>query len=276
MQKTDIEYLTHTWNPIAMLCSPVSAGCDNCWHRNMARRMSGMKQFSQERRDAYAGGKPVLIESELAAPGKVKKSSVIGVQFMGDLHHDNVTGMMLFEIYRTIIKNQNHKFLVLTKRPDNLKDYAEIMNDRFHSFNKPLPNLWLGVSISTNDDLWMVEKLLQIPAAVRFVSVEPMLERIDFEQYLRCPDCKGIGGFYDAEEGTEWRCEKCFEKNYIDWVICGAETGHGKRPMDIEWATNLRDQCQSAGVPFFFKKDSNGSRLLDNKLYEEYPDIGGK
>lgn len=276
MQKTKIEYLDYTWNPIAMRCTPVTEGCKNCWHLTMANRLAHNSNIDQERRSAYAGGLEVLVEKELAAPGLIKKPSRIGVQFMGDLFHEKVSDDMLLQVFNVIRANiQHHKFIILTKRPDRMADIIPKVHfdnsgdgrmwitkdesDRHDgypifgtSWHRPSFNgLWLGLSISTNADLWMVDKLLEIPAAVRFVSVEPMLERSDLICNLKDP----------------------YVQNRIDWVICGAETGHGKRPFDIEWARDLRTQCKMVHTPFFFKQDGEGNNTIDGIEYREYPDV---
>lgn len=238
MQKTDIQYLTHTLNPIAMKCTRVTEGCKNCWHLAMANRLANNPNIDAERRAAYAGGCLVLIGKELDAPGKIKKPSRIGLQFMGDLFHKNIETEWIAEICRKVVRYKQHKFILLSKRPERMEDF---FRNRIRI--NMIPNLWLGVSISTNDDLWMVDKLLEIPAAVRFVSVEPMLEHIDIENHA-----------YN-----------------LDWVICGAETGPGKRPFDIGWAHDMQEQCFMMNVPFFFKQDGDGNNTIDGKTYQEYP-----
>jgi len=180
---------------------------------------------------------------ELAKPSARKKPAIIGVQFMGDLGHEKIPEIFLEAIFRKIHEAKQHTFLTLTKRPERLFDWMSLAND-------PLPNLWLGVSVEnqcTADE--RIPILLQIPAARRFVSVEPMLEEIDLrlDENGRHPD-------YD------WG---------IDLIICGPETGPRKRPFDVVWARSLRDQCAEAGTPFFYKAGE-----LDGKLHHEWPEVG--
>ena len=119
MQKTGIEYLTHTWNPIAMRCTPVGDGCLNCWHLRTADRLRNNDALPIEEREALAGsGHFVLRERELSAPLKAKKAAVIGVQFMGDLFHEAVPDDFANSAYRTMIHADWHTYLILTKRPD--------------------------------------------------------------------------------------------------------------------------------------------------------------
>lgn len=151
-------------------------------------------------------------------------------------------------------KTPRHTYLLLTKRSERMAEaIREIEYNLGTVFDFLFPNAWLGVTAENQKQAdARIPVLLQIPAAVRFVSVEPMLGPVNVQDYLR-----GFGRFYGSTA--------------LDWIICGAETGPGARPMKLDWARSLRDQCQEAGVPFFFKKDSNGSRLLDGRLWEEYP-----
>jgi len=184
MNKTNIEYLTHSWNPIAMRCTPVSEGCANCWHLAMANRLAKNPVIPKDRRKAYAGGKPVLIESEIDAPLKRKKPAIIGVNFMGDLFHPDVSDEMIDAVFSVMAQDicsplhglntpTRHTYLVLTKRPERILEGHPEFFERW-------PNIWLGVTCEnqqTADE--RIPILLQIPAAVRFVSIEPMLSKID-------------------------------------------------------------------------------------------------
>ena len=174
MQKTNIDYLDYSWNPIAMRCTPVSPGCANCWHLKMCNRHAGMSQFSQEVRDAKAGGKPILSVKELWRPHKLRSPAMIGVQFMGDLFHSSISLEDRRNVMRAIVHGKRHTFLILTKRPGNIR----IASPRTRIIP---PNLWLGVSCENQE--WAdkrIPELLKIPAAVRFVSLEPLLGPILF------------------------------------------------------------------------------------------------
>lgn len=259
MNKTGIEYLDFSWNPIAMRCTPVSPGCANCWHIRTADKMMKNPLLPQDARDAHAGDiGPVLIEYRLDEPLRKKKGAVIGVQFMGDLFHKNIPDDYIIETFVKMGEAPQHTFLVLTKRPKRMAEF--IGKSTWGS--SPLHNLWLGVSISTQDETWKVAELLKIPASVRFVSVEPMLEGIKFKKGWLRKGCQKASGEY-AYHPLHW------VEHPVNLVICGAETGPGKRPMKLDWARNLRGQCQAAGVPFFFKCDSDGNRELDGRLWEE-------
>jgi len=158
---------------------------------------------------------------------------------MGDLFHHSVPNKWICDVINEVYTCQNHTFLFLTKRPERMRYFFRDYNaDDWSNF----PNLWLGVTAENQkraDE--RIPILLQIPAAVRFVSVEPMLERMYISKYLY---------------------------NQLDWVICGAETGPGARYMQPQWAYHLYDQCKRAETPFFFKKASKGT-IID--LPREYP-----
>ena len=206
-----------------MRCSPVSEGCANCWHLKFAKRHSCNPKFSEECRKAYAGGSPVLKEKELMSPLKLKKPSRIGVQFMGDLFHEDLDPLLYSKIFRTIRSSPQHIFIILTKRPKMMK----IILGKCENFYK---NIWLGISAENQkmfDERWAYLK--QIPAAVYMVSYEPALVPL-----VLPPDFLELG-------------QRAF-------LVCGGESGPGARPLRPDWARGVRDQCVEAGVPYFFKQ----------------------
>ncbi|HDL48451.1 MAG TPA: DUF5131 family protein [Actinobacteria bacterium] len=284
MQKTGIEYLTHTWNPIAMRCDRVSAGCKNCWHLRMAKRHAGNKTLHPELREARGGGPFVLLDDELIAPLRTRKPGVIGVQFMGDLFHKAVTDEQIAAVFGAMAMCENHTFVILTKRPGRMAEWFEWAGRRpaeqrdmlrngapvlgymyefairasngaangFKDFFRPwpLPNIILGVSVEdqeTADE--RIPLLLDTPAARRVVSYEPALGGVDFGRWFGIKWCH-TGGLFG------WRATIEAPNNHvspIDGIICGPETGPGKRPMDLDWARSCRDQCTAAGVAFYYK-----------------------
>ncbi len=291
MNKTSIEYLDLTWNPIAMRCSPVSRGCTNCWHLRMAHRLSKNSKIPMAKQVGYSGRIPYLDLEELWAPLRQKKPTRIGVQFMGDLFHESLSPEMIQDVLWNIQRCGWHKFFILTKRPDRLKEFFEGA--------PPLDNLWLGVSIE--DQATANERipiLLQIPAAHRWVSCEPALGGVNLRggnygpDWLEGWDTETVASYDSRGECYPSPLQVQTEK--IDWVVCGGETGPGARPMHPDWVRSVRDECQAAGVPFFFKcwgscpypHDSdisdwisagydpyqkNGGRLLDGRTWEEMP-----
>ena len=286
MQKTKIEYLTHSWNPIAMRCTPVSEGCENCWHLAIVKRFKNKPII------------PELSEKELEAPLKSKKPSMIGVQFSGDLFHESVPFEWIDKVMAIITLCPQHTFQILTKHRKRMLEYikhfyedyelyddhlwdiytdSSIYTNKFTSLEDdkndeewdieyekdkdkchpviPLPNLHLGVTCEnqrTADE--RIPVLLQIPAAVRFLSLEPLLEDIRLNP---------INFHY---------------KGFINWVIIGCESGPGRRPCKLEWVRNIVDQCKAAGVPVFVKQlDINGvvehdiNKFPEDLKIREYP-----
>jgi len=276
MQRTKIQYLDYTWNPIAMRCTSISSGCANCWHLAMAKRLAGNKLLSRKERRAYSGDRgPVLKIKELSTPLYLKKPARIGVQFMGDLFHESIKFEIIKQVLMNAANSKRHFYLFLTKRPLRM---AECMR-WFQQFayqgedgyiNIKIPDcFWLGVSVEdqkTADE--KIPILLQIPANYRFISIEPMLESITLAHYIPAP----VGLVPKSQT--------------LNWIILGGETGPKARLMQIEWVRSVRDQCQAAGVPFFFKgwgdhekrynkgsryDSTNTGRLLDGREYSEMP-----
>lgn len=247
MNKTPIEYLDFTWNPIAMRCTEVSEGCAHCWHLKIAHRFKSNPKFSDEVRAAYAGGEPVLIEERLLEPMRRKRPARIGVQFMGDLFGDVPLGMVE-RIWHRMEVTPWHTFIVLTKRPEKMRVAVGIMEQYSKSAEWPPPNIFLGVTAENQARLIQRQTILrEIPAAVRFISAEPLLGKLWFGR---------------------WALPA------IDWVIAGAETGPGARHMHPNWARMIRDQCKAAGTPFFFKRMSPGEETPDDLMIREFPGEG--
>jgi protein gp37 len=263
MNKTKIEYLTHTWNPLAMRCTPVSDGCKNCWHLRTAHRLARNEMVEYKERKAYEGLRgPVLREEELSAPLRLKKPSRIGIQFMGDLFHESVKKDQFDNIVNAIMveKLKYHKFFFLTKRPEKMLELFKSWATG--AWNNRLPeNFWLGVSVEDQKTLdERARLLLQIPAAHRWVSIEPMLGKITIPEvsYRRigpvCSSCTGAGHYHDNFNTPCPDCEGTGRNpTALDWIVLGGETGPGARSMHPDWVRSVRDQCQEAGVPFFFK-----------------------
>lgn len=247
MAETKIEWATTVWNPVTG-CSPVSDGCKNCYAKRMANRLRGRCGY-----DAYDPFRVTVHQNKFELPLTWRRPRRVFVNSMGDLFHDLVDEETLDGIFRIISYVPQHTYMILTKRPDRMRKYFENIwrvlsidfQDPYETQKKPdypLPNLWLGVSVENQKSAdERIPELLKCPAAVRFVSCEPLL---------------GPVGLFSRG---------------IDWVIAGAETGPHKRHMNLDWARHLRDQCQASNVPFFFKKDSQGNHGLDGRVWEELP-----
>jgi len=259
--KTKIEWAEATINPV-IGCSKVSAGCDNCYAERMAGRLANIPATH----DAYSkvvwwmhntdgsgffqwNGITAFVESALDKPLRWKKPRRIFVCSMGDLFHESVDFYWQAQVLSVIAECQHHTFMVLTKRPHIMADFFSR-----HEVLDYCPNLWLGVTAENQQAAdERIPILLQTPAAVRFVSVEPMLGPVDLRLRGNCSHCFKYGNQYHIAHP----CEQCGYQGGvlpIDWVIAGGESGPGARPMQPEWVRGLRDQCQGVGVPFLFKQ----------------------
>jgi protein gp37 len=275
-----IEWTDHTWNPVTG-CSKISPGCAHCYAERMSKRLAG--------RCGYPADEPFAVTmhpERLEEPLHWKKPRMIFVCSMGDLFHKDVPDEWILQVFNTMRACEalelGHTFQILTKRPERMRDICQRLRwdgrglGRLwiaHSADDPgyrlmggkgctgLQRVWLGV---TAEDQQRADEriplLLQTPAAVRFVSVEPMLGPVrlmdHYYSYLEGWElvadhdagCPG-GGPY-----CEIHCPVPVQERTakIDWVICGGETGPGARPMHPEWVRSLHDQCKAAEVPFFF------------------------
>ncbi len=250
---TKIEWATRVWNPVTG-CSPVSAGCENCYAKRMANRLRGRAGYPRENPFDVT-----LHNGRLDQPFHWRTSERVFLCSMGDLFHEDVPHGNIVSVLSHIEAAPQHTFMVLTKRPAIMLDhFSRGLSQKFPI----LPNLWLGITAEnqkTADE--RIPLLLQTPAAKRFVSVEPMLGPVDFgfptyelfhpahETYFEiCGDMEN-GRLVDERAGIRrgWH-------RGLHWVICGGESGPGARPMHPGWPRSLWDQCQAAGVPFFFKQ----------------------
>ena len=278
---TKIPWAMETWNPLNG-CSKISEGCRNCYAEKLAARLKAMGVAGYKDTINEAGqwsGKITANVKQLDKPMNWKRGKIIFVCSMGDLFHDAVPTVALHQILSVIKKCPQHTFLLLTKRPENA--LAASQSVRFSHFFD-LPNIWMGVTAENQEMLnKRIPILLQIPAAKRFVSIEPMLGSIDITN-------KGLRNAYSRP--TDYYTEPATGKRIgiewtdpgdafigLDWVICGCESGPARRPMDIEWAKNLKNQCVSAGVPFFFKQKYIGTKkivmpLLDEQVWDQAPE----
>jgi protein gp37 len=203
-----------------------------------------------------------LDKDKLDEPLIWKKSSRVFVCSMGDLFHDEVDFSFIRAVWARMTTARQHIYMVLTKRPERMKKFFEWMELQDFKVETSWPNIWLGVTAENQaraDE--RIPILLQIPAAVRFVSVEPMLSNINVSRYLKWPLCKSwlSDGNPDEYGKYQWVKQSLVGQGWVglDQVICGGETGPGARPMHPDWARSLRDQCQAAGTPFFFKSWGN-------------------
>jgi len=228
-----IEWTEVTWNPVTG-CSKISAGCANCYAERMARRLQAMGQPNYAR-----GFRVTTHEGMLERPLAWTRPSTVFVNSMGDLFHEDVPTHFITRVFATMDAARRHTFQVLTKRSGRLATLAPVL---------PWPaNVWAGVSVEAADYVHRIDDLRGVPAAVRFLSLEPLLGPL--------PE---------------------LDLTDIDWVIVGGESGPGARPVNADWVREIRDQCLSAGVPFFFKqwggtRKKAAGRLLDGRVWDAMP-----
>lgn len=256
---THIEWTDATWNPITG-CSVVSAGCKHCYAMKLAgTRLQHHPSRAGLTTDTKAGpvwnGQVRLNEEWLDQPLRWRRPRRIFVCAHGDLFHESVPHEWIDRVFAVMAQAPHHTFQVLTKRPERMRAYlaqAEMeVRDSLkyepaaETLSWPLPNVWLGVSVEDQaaaDE--RIPLLLQTPAAVRWVSAEPLLGPVDLSETL---DEEG----YESGGPQGWVQTR---PHGIDWVVAGGESGTGARPMHPDWARSLRDQCAAAGVPFLFKQ----------------------
>lgn len=276
VNKTTIEWTDSTWSPVTG-CDKVSPGCDNCYAETIAKRFAGTK--------GYPNGFAVTLRPErLDQPLRWRKPRLVFVNSMSDLFHPQIPEGYIRHVFEVMALAKRHTFQVLTKRPGPMKSMVQRWERQRRSNGTspldfmpwPLPNVWLGVSAEDQKRAELrIPILLETPAAVRFVSLEPLLGPIELFGDAEAP------GPAIMRTGSKTWTDLGWEYDYanevgLDWVIVGGESGAGFRPLDLDWARSLRDQCQSAGVPFFFKQiggrtpKANG-RLLDGRTWDQYP-----
>ncbi|MEW6753306.1 MAG: phage Gp37/Gp68 family protein [Candidatus Latescibacterota bacterium] len=231
--RSTIEWTEKTWNPVTG-CTKTSPGCRHCYAERMARRLQGMGHPS------YAGGFTPTWHDRLAeTPLHWRAPQLVFVNSMGDLFHECVPVEFVGRVFDVMRRAHWHQFQVLTKRSQRALELAP-------SLEWP-PNVWMGVSVETEAYQYRIDHLRQIPAHLRFLSLEPLLGP------LPALDLAGIG-----------------------WVIVGGESGPGARRMDPAWVTRIRDQCAWVGVPFFFKqwggfRKRDSGRLLEGRTWDGHP-----
>ena len=236
---SSIEWTDATWNPIRG-CTKISPGCAHCYAETFAERFRGVPGHPYEQ-----GFELRLVPEKLAEPLMWKAPKTIFVNSMSDLFHPGVPNDYICRVGRVMELANWHTYQVLTKRHERLRD---LLRTRL-SAAAALPHIWWGVSVENRKHgMPRIDALREAPAAVRFLSVEPLLEDL---------------GQINLEG--------------IHWVIVGGESGLGARPMNREWVASLRDQCDAAGVQFFFKqwggvRKADAGRKLDGKTYDAMPE----
>lgn len=295
---TSIEWTEATWNPIAG-CSVLSPGCTNCYAMRTAARLGRIEATAP----VYAGltqpskagpvwtGRIAVNEKAMLEPMRRRKPTMYFVNSMSDLFHESVPDDVIDRVFAVMALCPQHTFQVLTKRSARMREYlaahdtseagdsitsaAFLMNALVRGYRGqggsaawPLPNVWLGVSVEDQkraDE--RITDLLATPAAVRFLSCEPLLGPVSLEEawhgenalegdcWGECAWCeKGYPPLHNCQRGQQSEAELEKGRSGIDWVIVGGESGPSARPMHPDWARYLRAQCAAADIPFFFKQ----------------------
>lgn len=311
-----IAWTDETWNPVRG-CSRVSDGCRNCYAETMAARFCGAGQPYEGTINPETkrwNGTVRLVPEKLTVPLLWSRPRMVFVNSMSDLFHEDVPDEFIDQVFAVMALAQQHTFEVLTKRPERMLEYFQNIggtsrkdwvamqmcrikcSSAIQQFDWPLNNVWLGVTVENQEAAdERIPLLLQTPAAVRWVSIEPLLGPVDLSYAFgtgkgSCP--MHLAGV--APEGLRPKGE-----HHLHWVVVGGESGTNARPLHPDWARSLRDQCYAAGVPFLFKqwgefapdpdlmrancKDWSAEacmvrvgkkaagRLLDGVLHDEYP-----
>lgn len=309
MTETAIGWTDQVWNPVTG-CSKVSEGCRNCYAETISLRYGrSQKPWAAQ----YAAENVVLHPDRLSAPLKWKKPARCFVNSMSDLFHDQVPDAYIDQIFAVMASTPQHTYQILTKRPERMAEYATFAArdarasqheggpsrigeatarlsggtsgsaTAYSASHWPLPNVWFGTSVEDQraaDE--RIPHLLRTPAAVRFLSCEPLLGPVDltkirmgkqpqqlgeFDQYLDAVKPAHVDGM-----GFERRLNRG-----IDWVIVGGESGPKRRAMDLEWASSLIEQCRTAGIAVYTKQDSGQypgrqGRIPDDLWIHEFPE----
>jgi protein gp37 len=230
---SQIEWTESTWNPVTG-CTKVSPGCAHCYAERMARRLKAMGQPN------YRNGFRVTMHKHaMNLPLGWKRPQTVFVNSMSDLFHEDVPVDFIRRVFDVMQQADRHRFQILTKRSERLAELAPLL---------PWPvNVWMGVTVESGNYIHRIDDLRHVPAAVRFLSLEPLLGPLP--------------GLDLAD---------------IDWAIVGGESGPGARTMAEAWALDLRDQCRRAGVAFFFKQwggvnKKTAGRLLGGRTWDQMP-----
>jgi protein gp37 len=244
MAESSIEWTDATWNPVAG-CTVISPGCTNCYAMRMAARLEAMGMEKYARLTRKSGSRTVwtgtvkLDESALDIPLSWSRARMVFVNSMSDLFHEKVPSEFVSRVWDVMARTRQHTFQILTKRPERMAKLVESL--------PLLPNVWLGTTVESHEYLWRLDVLRDVPAEIRFVSFEPLINSV------RQADLSGI-----------------------DWAIVGGESGPRARPMEAGWVHEIREACQQSGTAFFFKQwggknKKAAGRKLDGKTWDDFP-----
>jgi protein gp37 len=300
---SSIEWTSATWTPVKG-CSRASAGCDNCYAVTMTHRLEamGQKKYAgltvlNKRGQRHFNGVVRCDYEALTAPLRWKKPTKIFVSSMSDMFHKDVPFEFIDRVFAVMALCPQHTFQMLTKRPERMAEYlaskrqtralvgSSILDvpgrwgGHHHPIEMrgwPLPNVWLGTSVEDQaaaDD--RIPHLLRCPAAVSFLSLEPLIGPVDLSRLIYCQACNGnghVGGGIDFETGCgapgDYCPQNCQGRAFIDWIIVGGESGPRARPVNLEWIRSIVQQCKAAGVSCFVKQ--LGAHPYDTSFSDQF------
>lgn len=301
--KTKIEWTDASWNPVTG-CDKVSPGCKHCYAETVAKKFWAT-QYPPITLPTGDPSDPLNVRARqfsdvqchhdrLQKPLQWTRPRLVFVNSMSDLFHDDVGDDFIDRVFAIMALASRHTFQVLTKRPERMREYmisrgglsrhvqvhAILENadsdESTPAFSWPLPNVWLGVSVEDQEYAnRRIPLLLDTPAAVRWISAEPLLDSVDLTQIASRH--RFGADYWNALTGFRGNMGGGYtDMRRLDWVVVGGESGQHHRLMLGDWARQLRDQCQAAGVAFFFKQwggptPKSGGRVLDGLTYSEYP-----
>lgn len=234
-----IQWTDATWNPTTG-CTKISQGCKNCYAETLSNRLKymGLKKYKNN-------FKFTQHESDVELPLQWKKPRKIFVNSMSDLFHEEAEMEFVGRCFFTMVKADWHTYQILTKRPDKMSEFSTMFSKYF---GFPIPNhIWMGTSIENNDTTWRIKELKKVKCSMRFISFEPLLEKINKVNLTG-----------------------------IDWAIIGGESGFHYRPVDGAWIKDLIKQCKKQKVKVFFKqwggiRSKSGGRTINGRTYDGYP-----
>lgn len=239
-----IEWTEATWNPVVG-CTVHTTGCTNCYAMRLAHRLGAMGQPNYQGLTRISGGRPKwtgeirCLPDSLEIPYRWKSGRLIFVNSMSDLFHENVPDGFIFQVFEVMSNTKRHTYQILTKRSERLKEIS-------HKLNWP-ENVWMGVSVESQDVKFRIDDLRQCGAFIKFLSLEPLL---------------GPLGQLNLSN--------------IDWVIAGGESGPNARPINADWVRAIRDQCTTSNTAFHFKQWGGinkklSGRILDGRTWDQFP-----
>jgi protein gp37 len=247
-----IEWTTATWNPTTG-CDRISVGCDHCYALRLSARLKAMGQPKYQNdgdpRTSGPGFGVTVHPAALEVPLHWRKPRLVFVNSMSDLFHARVDTGFVAQVWAVMAQTPQHTYQVLTKRPERLARVLAVVRENIKPDIWPLPNVWLGTSVESDNFVRRADHLRAAPARIRFLSLEPLLGPL--------PSLSLAG---------------------IDWVIVGGESGRDHRPVDGCWVRDLRDRALNEGIAFFFKQwggqtPKAGGRQLDGRTWDEMPPL---